>query len=355
MDITRIHKLLDRFFSNRGDVLDWGVAPAGPSQHSDSVPGWVRDGLHGGLAYMERTASQRVDPKSIYPWAKSTIMFAHRYPSRLLPHTAEAGMAAYAKGEDYHYLCRRILEDLDVELRQATANFNLEFTGFTDTAPVFERGLGREAGLGWAGKNCMLIHPVHGSAFFLAGCFVNIDLMPSKPIPSKCGKCTKCMDACPTGALTAPGRLDCGKCISYWTIENKGQVPPELADKFGSWFFGCDVCQSVCPWNRKHLENSSTSVGNGTSVGNVATDRLMPDPGHMSDPGRLHDPGRPHDLASINKAQWTTLLTKGGGFKSRFKYTPLTRAGRKMILRNLRIAATNNGDDEFLEKLNGVK
>jgi epoxyqueuosine reductase len=230
-------------------------------------------------------------------------------------------MAAYAQGPDYHGVARRILAAAEAHLRADARTAGLRFYGFVDTAPVFERDLASEAGLGWRAKNCCTLNRQAGSAFHLAGFFLDVDLKPSVPVEDFCGGCTRCLEACPTGAFVAPGNLDANKCISYWTIEDKGALPEALSDRFGGWIFGCDICQEVCPWNRKHL--------------------TAPD---ASPPERFPATG----------PEWAALLRKGGGFQSRFKGSPLTRAGRRSLLRNLAAAARNLGDTSMADPLRAL-
>ncbi len=193
-----------------------------------------------------------------------------------------------------------------------------KFLRFCDTSPVFERDFAAEAGLGWRGKNATLLHRKHGSGFLLAGFLLDVDLdAPPRPTADFCGGCTACLDACPTDALIAPGKLDAGKCISYWTIEHKGSIPEDMSSKFGNWIYGCDICQDVCPWNRK--------PGRAHPASAVGEEPLAQDDW----------PRTPED--------WLKLLRKGGGFRSLLRHTPLPRAGRQALLRNVLIAMRNTG------------
>jgi epoxyqueuosine reductase len=214
------------------------------------------------------------------------------------------------------------LREAEAHLRADASLADIRFYGFVDTAPVFERDLASEAGLGWRGKNCCTLNRKHGSAFHLAGFFLDVALPSAAPLEDFCGGCTRCLDACPTGAFVAPGKLDANKCISYWTIEDKGPLPEGLPDKFGGWIFGCDVCQDVCPWNHKHIREARADAVPGGLSGAAAGGFGFPESGKA----------------------WAELLRKGGGFQSRFKGSPLTRAGRRSLLRNLAVAARNLGD-----------
>ncbi len=312
-----LRSLLADFFAGEECVLEWGVAPAEPPPHADLLRAWVGEGKHAGMGYMATALEERCDPRIRYPWARSIVMFSLAYPDAWP--TQDEGLpyqvAAYARGKDYHAVARGVLTRCEGRIREAWRN-TLQFAGFVDTAPVFERDLAAEAGLGWRGKNCCTLSRTQGSGFCLAGFFLDQYLETAAPLQEFCGGCTRCIDSCPTEAFSAPGRLDAAKCISYWTIEHKGAVPPELSHRFGDWIFGCDICQSVCPWNHKHRA-----------------------------------PRQKDDAYSLSGPEWARLLRKGGGFQSRFKQSPLTRAGRKSLLRNLAIAARNRGDVEMVDPL----
>lgn len=346
---SRVRSLLGGFFAAQPRVLAWGVAPLdAPPPHADDLRSWVGEGLHAGLRFMEENLDKRADPRVLFPWAKSAVLFAIRQPVPFGTDTGAFRVAAYALGNDYHRVARNLLDAVKARLEQdflvrdaheekndagnpsTTKSPSLEepgglrFSGFCDAWPVFERDLAAEAGLGWRGKNAMLLSREHGSGFLLAGFFLDLDLReaPGKtsarePARDFCGSCTACLDACPTDAFIAPGRLDAGKCISYWTIEHKGSIPEELSAKFGDRIFGCDVCQDVCPWNKKAAARSGTDAS--------ATRPSLPD----------DFPRAPEE--------WLALLRKNGGLRARFRKTPLYRAGRKALLRNVLIAMRNAG------------
>lgn len=312
---------LRRFFASESRVLDWGIAPARPTPRSDLLRAWVQEGRHAGMDYMATRLAERADPKAFHPWAESAVVFAIPYARPLSPQAQGYRVAAYAQGPDYHHVARAILAAAEAHLRSEPATAGMRFYGFVDTAPVFERDLASEAGLGWRAKNCCTLNRQTGSAFHLAGFFLDVGLPPSAPVEDFCGGCTRCLEACPTGAFLAPGKLDANKCISYWTIEDKGGLPEGLSRDFGGWIFGCDVCQEVCPWNRKRLAPPDASLPEGFPADGPA---------------------------------WAALLRKGGGFQSRFKGSPLTRAGRRALLRNLAAAARNLGDTSMAEPLKAL-
>jgi epoxyqueuosine reductase len=314
---------LSAFFATQPRVLEWGVVSLGaPSPNADHLASWVEQGLHGDLGYMENNLEKRRSPQALVPWARSVVLFSLEQPAPFGTDTGDFRVAAYALGEDYHHLARRILRDVETLVRAEglpPLQNPPRFQGFCDTMPVFERDWAAEAGLGWRGKNACLIHNRHGSGFLLAGFFLDA-VLEAAPAPAKdfCGGCTACLDACPTDAFVAPGRLDAGKCISYWTIEAKGAIPPALSEKFGDRIYGCDVCQDVCPWNHKAKKRAAEAA---------ALSGESPAPTEWP---RLAD-------------EWLGLLRKGGGFQSRFKTAPLPRAGRRSLLRNVLIALRNTG------------
>jgi epoxyqueuosine reductase len=309
---------LRAFFASEPRVLDWGIAPARATPRSALLRDWVQQGRHAGMEYMASRLTERADPQAFHAWAESAVVFAFPYTRPLSPAAGGYRVAAYAQGPDYHGIARGILANAEAHLRADARTAGFRFYGFVDTAPVFERDLASEAGLGWRAKNCCTLNRQAGSAFHLAGFFLDADLPRSVPVEDFCGGCTRCLDACPTGAFVAPGNLDANKCISYWTIEDKGILPETLSDRFGGWIFGCDICQEVCPWNRKRLAAPDTSSPEGFPA---------------------------------SGPEWAALLRKGGGFQSRFKGSPLTRAGRRSLLRNLAAAARNLGDTSMAEPL----
>jgi epoxyqueuosine reductase len=322
---------LRAFFSGDARVLEWGVAPARPSPNVALLREWVAQERHAGMEYMAARLNERMDPQVFHPWAESAVVFSFPYGRPLETGGNPYRVAAYAKSEDYHKTSRGILRDLEAHLRRDEALAGIRFYGFADTAPVFERDLASEAGLGWRGKNCCTLHRKHGSAFHLGGLFLDVPLEASVPVEDFCGGCTRCIDQCPTDAFLGPGRLDANKCISYWTIEARGEVPAGLSDRFQGWIFGCDICQEVCPWNHKHIR-TAPAAGGEPEGGDAAVREVA---------GVFPESG----------AAWAALLKKGGGFQSRFKRSPLTRAGRRNLLRNLAIAARNLRDTSVLEPL----
>ncbi len=211
---------------------------------------WLNQGFHGKMQYMENHFEKRVDPTKLVLGAKSVIVLVHNYfPKDKQLDPTSPKLARYAFGEDYHFVLKRKLKDL---LRFISENIG-EVHGrcFVDSAPVMERDWAKIAGVGWTGKNTLLIHPRAGSYFFLAELILDLELEADAPMKDYCGTCTRCIDACPTGAISPKGYLvDGSKCISYLTIELKEAIPENFKGKMENWMFGCDICQEVCPWNR---------------------------------------------------------------------------------------------------------
>lgn len=231
--------------------LACGISEAGELQEEKMhLEDWLRQGLQGEMGYMERNLDKRLDPRRLLPGARSVISFLFNYfPKQPLPAEDNLTLSKYAYGRDYHRVIRDKLHLLLKELKLAAGDFSAR--AFTDSAPVLDRAWAHRSGLGWIGKNTCLIHPKHGSFFFIAEIITDLELEADRQrINDLCGGCTRCIDMCPTGAIIAPRVLDARKCISYLTIEYQGELPEEHREKFGEMIFGCDICQDVCPWNK---------------------------------------------------------------------------------------------------------
>lgn len=217
---------------------------------------WLSAGNQGEMAYMNNHFEKRIDPRELLPGSKSIVSLLHNYYSAVEPDDPRAPQVAkYAYGKDYHRVIRKKLKALLAELRSEIGEVNGR--GFVDSAPVAERSWAARAGLGWIGKNGMLINRESGSYFFIAELLLDIELKYDSPVPDLCADCRICIDACPTGAIVEPQVVDARRCISYLTIEYKGEIPAPLARKMGRQVFGCDICQDVCPFNiktRQHRE-----------------------------------------------------------------------------------------------------
>ncbi len=211
---------------------------------------WLNKGFHGRMSYMENHFEERVDPRRLVEGARSVISLVYNYyPSHTQLDPAAPKIARYAYGEDYHFVLKRKLKDLLQYIGRHIGEVNGRC--FVDSAPVLERDWAKRSGTGWIGKNTLLIHPRAGSYFFLSELILDLELIYDHPIKDYCGTCTRCIDACPTGAISPQGYLlDGSKCISYLTIELREAIPETFSGQFENWMFGCDICQEVCPWNR---------------------------------------------------------------------------------------------------------
>ena len=234
-----------------------GITDPSPIDDGGWLDRWLASGYAGVMRYLHRQARKRKDPRLIEPKARSVVVVLDNYYDGELDPGPPPRVARYARGEDYHRVTRARLEPLAELLRNHGAR--LAHT-FADSGPVPERALALRAGLGWQGKNTMLIRPGTGSFFFIGTVFTDLALEPDTPDPTDhCGTCTRCLDACPTDALVEPRVLDATRCISYLTIEQKGPIPEAVADRLDGWVFGCDICNEVCPWNQRFAEPTSAA------------------------------------------------------------------------------------------------
>lgn len=313
------------------NVLDWGVVPFRQIReklpHSRELQSWIDQGYHGQMDFMANTQTLRQAPLSLAPWAQSAVLFLYKYPEKLKEYDSDHSnpkikISSYCQGPDYHHqiihLCNQIENALKIN------NAEIILRSFADAQPVFERDLAVLAGLGWTGKNTVLIHKKWGSSFFIGGFFINKTLEP-RYIPQEdfCGKCTACLNECPTHAFVKVGVLDANKCISYLTIEKKDEIEPALAEKFSGWIYGCDICQQVCPWNHKHLEKESD----------------------------LKDKQFSQNFEiEMDPWVWLEKLKQGSGFNRMVKGTALSRGGRKKLMRNVLIYILNHSVSSELSK-----
>lgn len=211
---------------------------------------WLNQDYHGKMSYMANHFDKRIDPRKLVEGAKSVISLTYNYYNEAQQTDPEAPkISQYAYGKDYHFVIKSKLKTLLAYIREEVGEVNGRC--FVDSAPVLERDWAKRSGVGWVGKHTLLIHPKAGSYFFLAELIIDLDLTTNDPIRDHCGTCTRCIDACPTEAISPEGYvMDGSKCISYLTIELKDAIPTEFEDKMEGWMFGCDICQQVCPWNR---------------------------------------------------------------------------------------------------------
>jgi epoxyqueuosine reductase len=220
------------------------------AEEAPRLEAWLKNGSHGKMSYMENHFDKRLDPTKLVDGAKSVVSLLYNYyPEQDLAEEKEDHfkLAKYAYGEDYHFVIKYKLKTFMSILTQEIGD--IDGRVFVDSAPIMERQWAAKSGLGWVGKNTLLINKEQGSFFFLAELILDLELEPDGPIKDYCGTCTRCIDACPTDAITA-FQLDASKCISYLTIELKDNIPAEFEGKMNNWIFGCDICQDVCPWNR---------------------------------------------------------------------------------------------------------
>ncbi|HEY1164360.1 MAG TPA: tRNA epoxyqueuosine(34) reductase QueG [Chitinophaga sp.] len=231
---------------------------------------WLHKGMHGTMRYMENYFDKRIDPRKLVDNAQSVItLLLNYYPAEQQRPDAPK-VAKYAYGQDYHEVIRSKLNTLLLQIQENIGEVNGR--GFVDSAPVLERSWAQRSGLGWIGKNGNLIHKQAGSFFFIATLITDLPLEYDSPVGDYCGSCTRCLDACPTGALVQPGVVDGSRCISYYTIELKEMLIPEnMQGKFEQWMFGCDICQDVCPWNRFAKPHSTVEFSPVAAILNFST------------------------------------------------------------------------------------
>lgn len=216
-------------------------------EEAPRLESWLSNGMNGKMSYMERWFDKRLDPRLLVPGAKSVIsLLLNYFPESEISNDVK--ISKYAYGRDYHFVIKEKMKLLTEAIRERIGN--VEGRAFVDSAPVLDRAWAKRAGLGWIGKNSNLINPKAGSFFFIAEMIVDLETEPDVAMRDYCGTCTRCIDACPTQAIVSAKVVDGSKCISYFTIELKEQIPAEFNGKYDDWIFGCDVCQDVCPWNR---------------------------------------------------------------------------------------------------------
>jgi epoxyqueuosine reductase len=228
-----------------------GIADASPSKYRDYLRAWLDSGQAGEMEYLRRRFDERTDPATYFPGARSVICVAMNYHVPLDPPPAgERGrIARYALCDDYHEHIKERLYELADWIRDAVPGTQTRCG--VDTAPIMEKELAARAGIGWVGKNTCVINPDIGSWVLLGEIITTLNLPADDPAADRCGTCRRCIDACPTGAISAPYQLDARRCISYLTIEHRGEIEANLKSQISDWLFGCDICQDVCPWNAK--------------------------------------------------------------------------------------------------------
>jgi epoxyqueuosine reductase len=291
------------------------VAACVPPAHANEFKDWLDDGAHGEMSYMARGEEKRRDPQMILPGAKSIVVLALNYFQGSAPVATGGRIARYALGDDYHAVIEARLNKIDNFLRELGGTQK----SYVDTGPVLERDHAAQAGIGWHGKSTMLINEKLGTWFFLAEILTTLDLPPDAAMRDRCGTCERCIKACPTGAITAPHKLDSRRCISYLTIELKGSIPLELRSLMGDRIFGCDDCLDACPWNRFAKASRETVFAARTSTTEFA---LV-------------------DYLQLSDAE----------FRNLFCDSPIKRIKRRGFLRNVCVALGNIGTREDLPAL----
>ncbi|HEY1770531.1 MAG TPA: tRNA epoxyqueuosine(34) reductase QueG [Chthoniobacterales bacterium] len=296
---------------------DCRIATAAPPAHAEEFRGWLAAGAAADMDWIARGAEKRSDPQRILPGARSVVVLALNYWQGAAPPNDESGgrIARYAWGDDYHDLVEKKLTQLNQFLENAGGRQRY----YVDTGPVLERDFGAAAGIGWQGKSTMLLNRSLGTWFFLAEILTTLELPPDPPQTDRCGTCNRCIAACPTGAITAPHRLDARRCISYLTIELKGSIPLELRPLIGDRIYGCDDCLEVCPWNRFAQVSRESAFALRPAY---ATKRLR-------------------DFLALDDEQ----------FRKMFRGSPIKRIKRRGFLRNVCVALGNVGVEEDLPAL----
>ena len=283
-----------------------GIARLGPVDTHDAFEQWLRSGYAGEMSYLERGAAKRRDTTLPFPGVRSAVVVALDYGGRQPAGT----VARYARGDDYHDVMIARLEALNRWI-EAAVGTPVRAKAYVDTGPILERDLGRVAGLGWIGKNTMLINPRRGSFFFIGALLLDLELQPDAPFDAdRCGTCTRCLDACPTGAFVAPRVLDATRCISYLTIEHRSGIPEALQPLMGELVYGCDICQDVCPWNIRFARPAADPALEPRA------ENVSPDPAA---------------LVTLDEDQ----------FRQRFARSPIKRTKHAGMVRNARIALAN--------------
>ncbi len=299
-----------------------GFAPADLAPLAgERLQAFLADGKHGDMGWLAERAEQRRSPNALWPEAKTVIVLGMNYgpdhdPMENLAHAEHGNISVYARGRDYHDVLKKQLRVLARWLGEAS---KAEVKLFVDTAPVMEKPLAQLGGLGWQGKHTNLVSREFGSWLFLGEIFTTLELTPDRAEADHCGACTRCIDVCPTRAITAPYQLDARRCISYLTIENKGPIPHEFRKAMGNRIYGCDDCLSVCPWNKFAQE------------------------GAQPDLKSRHENKLPA-LAEL-------LQLDDAGFRARFAGSPIKRIGINRFLRNCLIAAGNSQQPALLAQI----
>jgi epoxyqueuosine reductase len=331
--ILQVESIVKRAAQQAGFELA-GIAPATESPELQIFPEWIAAGRAGEMKYMEardeRGSLKRASLSCVAPWARSVVVCAinynTEYPYSTERHDPSHGwISRYAwSRQDYHEAVLRRLERVEAALHEAVIKSEPQLItrSYVDTGPIVERVFAKYAGVGWIGKNTCIINQKIGSWLFLGVILTSLELAPDLPAPDRCGTCTRCIEACPTDAILAPYQLDANRCISYLTIEKRGSIPEELRAGMGRHVFGCDICQDVCPWNRKAPATAAPEFSARDGLVNPALDWL----------------------AEMSAEE----------FRETFRGSPIRRTKRSGLRRNTVIAMGNSGNQRFLPLLEAL-
>ncbi len=299
-----------------------GVASAEPSRHGAIFDAWLAGGSHADMRWLARDPERRKDPGAFLPGARSVIVVGLNYWLPDPPSQPGLGrVARYARGADYHGVMRRMLKELARQI-ETLGGPGVQARGAVDSSPIFEREPSARAGVGWIGRNTMLLSRAFGPWLLLGEVVTTLEIPPDTAARDHCGSCTRCLDACPTNAFTAPRQLDARRCLSWMTIEARGDIPEEHREAMGDRLFGCDVCLDACPWTRFSREA-----------------------------GRFRETAR-DDLAQLDPR--ALLALDEAGFRARFAGTPIERLGLERLQRNACVVLGNVGTPADVEQLTAV-
>ncbi len=300
-----------------------GISPVGDYPESQYYKNWLNKGYEATMGYMSKNEEKRQDVRNLVPGARSVISCAINYNTEY-PYSTELNnpgkgwIARYAWGDDYHSVLKEKLNELKDFMSKNCITADQDRV-YVDTGPVLERMYAKYSGIGWIGKNTCLINQEIGSWLLIGEVITTLELDYDNTAPERCGTCTKCIDSCPTDAITNPYEIDSSKCISFLTIENKGGIPPEYREPTGSNIFGCDICQDVCPWNGKPETGSDKA--------------FLPREGFFEPDLEM--------LAGLDQQQFSKM----------FKHSPVKRSKRRGLIRNVLVAIGNSGDKYFEDQV----